>query len=83
MEPAHGGGASMILVGQGLATPLSVIVSQKVSSALSRRTPGTGGPPCYIPDDMAVGDTAASDPHPTAIRTEEALLTDIGQMAGQ
>jgi hypothetical protein len=44
MGPAHGGGASMILVGQGLATSLSVIVPQKVISALSRRTPGTGGP---------------------------------------
>jgi hypothetical protein len=44
MGPAHGGGASMILVGQGLATSLSIIVPQKVISALSRRTPGTGGP---------------------------------------
>jgi hypothetical protein len=35
MGPAHGGGASMILVGQGLMTPLSVIVTQKVISALS------------------------------------------------
>jgi len=35
MGPAHGGGASMPLVGQGLMTPLSVIVTQKVISALS------------------------------------------------
>jgi hypothetical protein len=73
----------MILVGQGLVTPLSVIVTQKVISALSRRIPGTGGPLCDVPDDVAVGDTAAPDPHSTAICTEEALLTNIGQMAGQ
>jgi hypothetical protein len=35
MGPAHGGGASMTLVGQGLMTSLSVIVTQKVISALS------------------------------------------------
>jgi hypothetical protein len=35
MGPAHGGGASMTLVGQGLMRPLSVIVAQKVISALS------------------------------------------------
>jgi len=35
MRPAHGGGASMTLVGQGLVMPLSVIVTRKVISALS------------------------------------------------
>jgi hypothetical protein len=35
MGPAHGGGASMTLVGRGLMMPLSVIVTQKVISALS------------------------------------------------
>jgi len=63
--------------------PLSPMGELAVCSWPPGLTIGLRSPLRNSPDDAAVSNTAASDPHSTAIRTKKPLFGNMGQMAGQ